>query len=259
MTRIGVIGAGITGVTTAYALCRARLRRHGLRSASLCRQWRPRSRTAASSPQAMPRSGTRPSTVWQGTALDVEARCAASHESDAGLAQVFVDGGVRAQYPELPAEYDRDGAARDRGPPAYVRDGGAGEHRLRSRALRNPAFLPRQGQLREGGEGERAADRRRPRTAAGDPRGDPSDRAHAEGIYYGGFFTPSDSTGDIHKFTRGLADACARRGVRFVYDAEVENIVPKSGGFEIAGCPWRPTMTDEAARTSGVRSRSTGS
>ena len=40
-----------------------------------------------------------------------------------------------------------------------------------------------------------------------------------KGSYHGGFFTPSDSTGDIHKFTRGLADACARRGVRFVYDA----------------------------------------
>ena len=36
-----------------------------------------------------------------------------------------------------------------------------------------------------------------------------------KGSYYGGFFTPSDSTGDIHKFTRGLADACARHGVRF--------------------------------------------
>ncbi len=39
------------------------------------------------------------------------------------------------------------------------------------------------------------------------------------GDYHGGFFTPSDSTGDIHKFTRGLADACARRGVRFIHEA----------------------------------------
>lgn len=44
------------------------------------------------------------------------------------------------------------------------------------------------------------------------------------GSYYGGFFTPSDSTGDIHKFTRGLAKACARYGVRFVHDAEVDHI-----------------------------------
>jgi len=54
-----------------------------------------------------------------------------------------------------------------------------------------------------------------------------------KGKYYGGFFTPSDSTGDIHKFTRGLADASARRGVRFIYDAEVDDIRPKDGGYEI--------------------------
>src|SRR6185437_579647 len=39
------------------------------------------------------------------------------------------------------------------------------------------------------------------------------------GDFSGGFYTPSDATGDIHLFTRGLAAACARRGVRFVYDA----------------------------------------
>ena len=42
--------------------------------------------------------------------------------------------------------------------------------------------------------------------------------------FYGGFFTPSDATGDIHKFTRGLAAACARKGVRFVHDTEVTAI-----------------------------------
>jgi D-amino-acid dehydrogenase len=35
-----------------------------------------------------------------------------------------------------------------------------------------------------------------------------------QGDFHGGFFTPSDSTGDIHKFTRGLAEVCERRGVR---------------------------------------------
>jgi D-amino-acid dehydrogenase len=54
-----------------------------------------------------------------------------------------------------------------------------------------------------------------------------------KGTYYGGFFTPSDSTGDIHKFTRGLADASARRGVGFIYDADVESIVPTQDGFTI--------------------------
>ncbi|MEP9379196.1 D-amino acid dehydrogenase [Aquabacter sp. CN5-332] len=44
------------------------------------------------------------------------------------------------------------------------------------------------------------------------------------GSYHGGFFTPSDATGDIHKFTRGLADACERRGVEFIFEAEVTDI-----------------------------------
>jgi D-amino-acid dehydrogenase len=51
--------------------------------------------------------------------------------------------------------------------------------------------------------------------------------------YHGGFFTPSDSTGDIHKFTRGLADACERRGVRFVFDAAVGPIRHTATGVEI--------------------------
>jgi len=45
-----------------------------------------------------------------------------------------------------------------------------------------------------------------------------------QGNFHGGFFTPSDSTGDIHKFTRGLADACARHGVEFRYDTAIESI-----------------------------------
>jgi D-amino-acid dehydrogenase len=42
-----------------------------------------------------------------------------------------------------------------------------------------------------------------------------------QGDYYGGFFTESDSTGDIHKFTRALADACKKRGALFNQDADV--------------------------------------
>ncbi|PQV49233.1 D-amino acid dehydrogenase [Paraburkholderia sp. BL21I4N1] len=45
-----------------------------------------------------------------------------------------------------------------------------------------------------------------------------------QGDFFGGFFTPSDSTGDIHKFTRGLADACVRHGVEFHYDAGITAI-----------------------------------
>lgn len=45
-----------------------------------------------------------------------------------------------------------------------------------------------------------------------------------QGSFYGGFFTPSDSTGDIYKFTTGLAKACERRGGKFIFDADVDSI-----------------------------------
>ncbi|HEV8077415.1 MAG TPA: D-amino acid dehydrogenase, partial [Marinobacter sp.] len=44
------------------------------------------------------------------------------------------------------------------------------------------------------------------------------------GTYYGGFFTESDSTGDIHKFTSGLADAIQRRGVKTLYGHTVTEL-----------------------------------
>ncbi len=44
------------------------------------------------------------------------------------------------------------------------------------------------------------------------------------GSYYGGYFTESDSTGDIHKFTQGLAAACERLGVQTVWGREVQAV-----------------------------------
>ena len=44
------------------------------------------------------------------------------------------------------------------------------------------------------------------------------------GTYYGGYFTESDSTGDIHKFTNGLAAAAARLGVRTLYGQDVATV-----------------------------------
>ncbi|MDW9433671.1 D-amino acid dehydrogenase [Sinorhizobium meliloti] len=42
--------------------------------------------------------------------------------------------------------------------------------------------------------------------------------------FYGGFYTPSDATGDIHKFTRSLAKICERQGARFYFDRAVIDI-----------------------------------
>ncbi|MCW0001878.1 D-amino acid dehydrogenase [Pararhizobium sp. YC-54] len=61
----------------------------------------------------------------------------------------------------------------------------------------------------------------------------PSELADIEptlhGNFYGGFYTPSDSTGDIHKYTTGLAKACVRYGGKFIYDADVVGFVRRNG------------------------------
>jgi D-amino-acid dehydrogenase len=45
-----------------------------------------------------------------------------------------------------------------------------------------------------------------------------------KGQYYGGFFTDTDTTGDIHQFTTGLAKACERLGVTIITEAEVSKV-----------------------------------
>jgi D-amino-acid dehydrogenase len=71
-----------------------------------------------------------------------------------------------------------------------------------------------------------------------------------QGVYYGGFFTPSDSTGDIHKFTRGLAEACQRRGARFIYDADVDAISSSNGGISIG---WNQSATGASINRSELQ------
>jgi D-amino-acid dehydrogenase len=44
------------------------------------------------------------------------------------------------------------------------------------------------------------------------------------GQYYGGYFTESDSTGDIHKFTTGLAAANERLGVQTLFGQDVQSV-----------------------------------
>lgn len=85
-----------------------------------------------------------------------------------------------------------------------------------------------------------------------------------KGEFYGGFYTPSDFTGDIHKFTQGLAHACERRGVRMRLSSEVLSIEHTAG--DAVEVRWRPmedageagTQTDRFDRIvvcGGVASR----
>lgn len=68
-----------------------------------------------------------------------------------------------------------------------------------------------------------------------------------EGNIYGGFFTESDFTGDIHKFTNGLAVACERLGVERRLACDVESIHAGNNEIRIS---YQPRSTVTTARSS---------
>ncbi|MBP0621220.1 D-amino acid dehydrogenase [Cupriavidus consociatus] len=78
------------------------------------------------------------------------------------------------------------------------------------------------------------------------------------GTYYGGYFTESDSTGDIHKFTSGLAAAIERMGVRCRYGEDVRNVTTdgRSASVTVQEGAQRTTSTfDGAVICAGTASR----
>ena len=82
------------------------------------------------------------------------------------------------------------------------------------------------------------------------------------GSYYGGFYTESDATGDIHKFTHGLAQAAERRGVTLKYGHSVQDLgadeqhawITATIEGEADGEPVRETF-DSVVVCAGVGSR----
>lgn len=53
------------------------------------------------------------------------------------------------------------------------------------------------------------------------------------GDYFAGFYTPDDATGDIHKFTNGLAKASEKYGVKYIFGMEVKNIRHHAQSVEV--------------------------
>lgn len=75
-----------------------------------------------------------------------------------------------------------------------------------------------------------------------------------KGDFVGGFVTPSDSSGDIHKFTMGLARACARRGVTLRFGAGVERLQAVEGGVRIT-VGGATEHFDAVVVSAGIKSR----
>jgi len=90
------------------------------------------------------------------------------------------------------------------------------------------------------------------------------------GNLYGGWYTPSDFTGDIHKFTNGLAAACERLGVTMQLATLVLAVRPDELGVTIEHqsaepridetvAPVESSRFDKIVVCSGVLSRGLGS
>jgi D-amino-acid dehydrogenase len=75
------------------------------------------------------------------------------------------------------------------------------------------------------------------------------------GEFEGGFFTPSDATGDIHKFTRGLAAACERRGAVFRLGQGVSRVAADANGVSIDLEGGERVSADMMVVCAGVGSR----
>jgi D-amino-acid dehydrogenase len=79
--------------------------------------------------------------------------------------------------------------------------------------------------------------------------------------FHAGFFTPSDATGDIRKFTRGLAEACIRKGGRFLANTTVTDIETRNSRHLVrmvnteSGEQMSPITADAMVICAGVASR----
>jgi D-amino-acid dehydrogenase len=69
------------------------------------------------------------------------------------------------------------------------------------------------------------------------------------GNYYGGFYTESDFTGDIHKFTVGLAKACERLGVFMRLSDEVLSVKAGNDGVTVISQSTEPQLEKTAPQT----------
>ncbi len=89
------------------------------------------------------------------------------------------------------------------------------------------------------------------------------------GNFYGGWYTPSDFTGDIHKFTSGLAEACERLGVVMKLSTEILDVKASTPDVTIIHRSTEPRLDervpdaeishfDKVVVCSGVMSRALG-
>ena len=69
------------------------------------------------------------------------------------------------------------------------------------------------------------------------------------GDYYGGFYCPGDATGDIHKFTTGLAKVTGKYGVKYRFGLEVTDVQHHEKGVTVVCKASTENMNSEEQQT----------
>jgi D-amino-acid dehydrogenase len=233
MTNIAIIGAGITGVTTAYALARqgysvtvfdrnrytameTSFANGGQLSASNAEVWNSWS-TVLKGMKWMLRKDApllmNPKPSWHKYSWMAEFVMNIPHYEKNTIATTKLAIEARKRMFEIAAEANIDFDLEKRGILHIYRSKYGYDHAVKVNKLLEAGGLDRRAVTNE-------------EISSIEPA--------LNGSFYGGFFTPSDSTGDIHKFTRGLADASVRRGVHFVGDANVQTLTHGADGVVVS-------------------------
>ena len=233
MTRVAVLGAGITGVTTAYALAKrgvnvTLIERHryaametsyangGQLSASHAEVWNHKA-TLWNALKWMARRDAplllHPTPSWHKLSWFAEFLAAMPDYERNTIATARMAIAARAH---LFAWAQAENIAFD-----HRRAGILHVYRDR-RGFERAAGVSRL--LAQGGLQRRAVTRQEMRAIEPALQGD----------FYGGYYTDSDSTGDIHKFTSGLADACVRLGVACRFGTQVTALAREHGKVRVS-------------------------
>ena len=73
--------------------------------------------------------------------------------------------------------------------------------------------------------------------------------------YAGASYSADDFTGDVHAFSRGLAEVCLRRGADFRFGTVVREVASDAGGVRIVEASGTETRADAVVVCAGVASR----
>ena len=79
-----------------------------------------------------------------------------------------------------------------------------------------------------------------------------------QGQYFGGYYTESDSTGDIHKYTHGLSQACERLGVKLLTGHEVARVASTGKTASVTLSNGETVTGNAVVVCAGVHSRTLG-